>query len=198
MAASQAVCIEYLMPHLESWRRDYPLVAIQLLVREESPVDFSRETIDLAIQNGPGGGLGHSRVVEVHYKLVASPHWNSRAFGDPRQLEEIECLSTRERWRFVSHYADQVKVAPRRTFHCEHEKVLQQAALRGLGPAILPEWLVRGSLDRGELVELLPTWRVEHLGYDMGIYAVWPGRNLSRKGRVFLQHLTKGGGCKRS
>ena len=69
LAAPQAVCIDYLMPHLKSWRREYPLVSVQLLVREESPLDFSREAIDLGIQNGPAGGLGHSRLVEIREPL---------------------------------------------------------------------------------------------------------------------------------
>lgn len=198
LAAPQAVCIEYLMAHLETWRREYPLVSVELLVREESPVDFSREPIDLAIQNGPAGGIGHSRLLEVHYKLCASPRWDAKSFGDPRQLEELDCLSARDRWRFVSQYADEIKVTPRRSLQCEHEGVLKQAALLGMGPAILPEWMAQESLEKGELVALLPTWRVERIGYDLGLHAVWPGRNLSRKGRVFLAHLTKGGGCKRS
>lgn len=199
LAASQSICIGYLMPHLHSWRKEYPLVSITLLTREEPLIDFSREAIDLGFQSGSGGGLGSKDLLAISYKLCASPRWKpQQALGDPRQLLEIDCLAARAKWSFTNQYQDSHRVTLRSSLQCEQEQVLKAAALHGLGPAILPEWLVREHLQRGELVELLPTWRAEQVGYEMGICAVWPGRNLSRKGRAFLQHLTKSRACKRS
>jgi len=193
LAASQALCTEYLMPHLESWRREYPLVTVQLLVREELLIDFSRQAIDLGFQTGSGPNIGASQLLDVNYKLCASPKWApQQALGDPRQLPEIECLTGRSEWRFSNPFGDSHRVTLRGGLQCEDSQVLRAAALHGLGPAVLPDWLVTRHLKRGELVELLPTWRVERVGFEMGIWAVWPGRNLSRKGRVFLQRLAKG------
>lgn len=190
LAGSHSVCIEYLMPRLEHWRREFPLVSLQLVVREELLIDFSREAIDLGFQFGPGGFIGGSQLVDVSHKLCASPGWQGRkTLGDPRQLQEIDCLATRQEWDFTNQYHECHRLGVPSSIHCDRELVLKAAALNGLGPAILPEWLIQDNLRRGELVELLPTWKAEPVGYEMGLWAVWPGRNLSLKGRVFLQYL---------
>ncbi len=59
-------------------------------------------------------------------------------------------------------------------------------ALRGAGVALLPDWLVKDSLQSGELVHLLP----DHHFPRQGIYALYPNtRHVPEKVRTFIDFL---------
>ncbi len=67
---------------------------------------------------------------------------------------------------------------------------MAQLCLCGLGVATPPDYLVEEALKRGELVELLPEWRVE----TMPVYACWPD-NVSDSSltRQLVDHLVVAG-----
>ena len=61
---------------------------------------------------------------------------------------------------------------------------LREAALAGLGVAVLPEWLVRVDVASGRLVRLLPKWR----GNPLAAQVVYPGqRMLPVRVRAFIE-----------
>ena len=64
------------------------------------------------------------------------------------------------------------------------------AAVAGLGIALMPDWSVRDDLASGRLVRILPGYRVSYIDFDNGIYAVFQkSRHLSAKVRSFIDFL---------
>ncbi len=60
---------------------------------------------------------------------------------------------------------------------------------QGLGLATPPDFLLEQSLQRGELVEVLPRWQVSAIAY----YAVWPDNvGVNSNALWLLRHLTQG------
>jgi len=51
---------------------------------------------------------------------------------------------------------------------------VREAVRTGLGVALLPDWLVEGALESGELVRVLPKWKAK----DMPIHVVYAGQRV--------------------
>ncbi|MEO1020579.1 MAG: LysR substrate-binding domain-containing protein, partial [Pseudomonadota bacterium] len=63
---------------------------------------------------------------------------------------------------------------------------LKEAALMGLGAAVLPRWFVSSELESGALVDVLPAWRAPSLDVHV---AYLPGRHQTLRLRTFLATL---------
>ena len=63
---------------------------------------------------------------------------------------------------------------------------LKEAALMGLGAAVLPRWFVATALDKGTLIDLLPAWRAPSLDVHV---AYLPGRHQTLRLKTFLATL---------
>lgn len=67
---------------------------------------------------------------------------------------------------------------------------LRRAALDGLGPALLPDWLIRRHLDEGRLSDLFADHECAATDYDTGAWALYPSRSfLPQKVRVAIDFL---------
>ena len=70
--------------------------------------------------------------------------------------------------------------------------VLREAALAGIGIALLPSWCVAEDLAAGRLRRVLPHWQVTPTTFDHGIYAVYQRtRQTPPKIRVFVDYLVQ-------
>jgi DNA-binding transcriptional LysR family regulator len=64
-----------------------------------------------------------------------------------------------------------------------------EALVRGLGVAQLPTWVIEEHLQRGELVEILPSFAVKGLP----LYLLWlRSRQAVPKVDMMLEHLAEG------
>lgn len=64
--------------------------------------------------------------------------------------------------------------------------MLRLAALTGAGIVFQPHFIVRGDIEAGRLVRVLPDWQ----SAELGVYAVYPSRkHLSAKVRTFVDFL---------
>jgi DNA-binding transcriptional LysR family regulator len=80
-----------------------------------------------------------------------------------------------------------VRVAPR--MGCEDMATVRDAAVAGLGVAILPDHVCREALDAGRLVRVLPEWR----GMQGIVHLVFTTRRgLSPAVRALIDHLAAG------
>ena len=62
--------------------------------------------------------------------------------------------------------------------------------LQGLGPALLPNWLVGKELDDGELVRVLPDYECTATTFDTNVWLLYPSRQyLPHKTRVLIDFL---------
>ncbi len=71
---------------------------------------------------------------------------------------------------------------------CNHVEIVRDAALAGIGLALLPRFLVADDLAAGRLVQVLPGARPKPATF----YALYPyGRQFSLSVRLFLDMLLK-------
>jgi len=67
---------------------------------------------------------------------------------------------------------------------------LRDAAVAGLGPALLNDWLVDAELERGQLVDIFPRHAVTATTFDTAAWLVYPSRSyLPGKVRVMIDFL---------
>ncbi|WP_370322285.1 LysR family transcriptional regulator [Oricola sp.] len=158
----------YFSDVLIQFRIDNPGVRIDLVMIDRS-VNPLEEGYDLAI-----GGLptSYPHVIDIPLcplprAIVASPDYLERRGypQHPRDLADHDCISfpaSGTRWAFGGP-AGEVSVEIGSVFSATDSHVLRAAAIRGVGVTIVSEPLVRDALESGELVALLPDYRIPDL-----------------------------------
>jgi DNA-binding transcriptional LysR family regulator len=85
---------------------------------------------------------------------------------------------------------EQVEVSGR--LRVNNSDVLREAALGGLGIALLPQWLVGSDVRSGRLLRLLEGWDVNPQAETVCVYAAYlPNRRHSRKVQSLLDFLQR-------
>lgn len=144
------------------------------------------------------GVLDDSRLVarklENAYLLpVAAPAYLQQ-HGTPQtpaELAQHQCLhytnvSHREGWMFYDQAGNANNVQIRGQLCANNGEVLKQAAIAGMGVALLPDFELIAALEKGELVRILPDYSAQ----TISVYAVYPSRQfLPEKTRVLVDFL---------
>jgi DNA-binding transcriptional LysR family regulator len=91
-------------------------------------------------------------------------------------------------WRFLLPNGETLSSPVAGTLCTDSAEVLLEAALSGLGVALLPLWAAAEALRAGSLVRLL----ADHPLPVAAIHAVYPANRLmSAKVRAFVDHLAR-------
>lgn len=178
---------------IASFLARYPKVRLQLVATDRA-VDLIEERIDLALRVRVSltsdaaltmRSLGTSTRI-----LVAAPQLAS-GIGTVGQLAAVPALSTDDaaddlEWSLESAGGARqaVRVVPR--MGCEDMAAVRDAAIAGLGVAILPDHVCRDALRAGTLVRVLPEWR----GLQGIVHLVFTTRRgLPPAVRALIDHL---------
>lgn len=164
----QTVTALYLGEILADFHAANPRLTLDIMMIDRS-VNPMEEGFDVTIGALPAS---YANVVDVPLcpydrVLCATPSY-LEAMGvpnHPNDLVEHDCLTFiafGTTWSFDTPSA-QVNVEVRSKFNVNDSRVLMGAALRGIGLAILPKFLVRDHLKAGILVEVLPETPVSPL-----------------------------------
>jgi DNA-binding transcriptional LysR family regulator len=190
--------IACITPHLPSLMAMHPGLLVDLRL-EDRLVDLVAEAVDVAIRVGLQPPESHAIVAHklTSYRrvLVASPTY-LRRHGEPKRPEDLgehEAVSeTRESGARVTwtlrRSGQERRVQPTVRLRCNARYALREAALRHVGLALLPEWLVADDVKRGRLRILLPRWELDHTTV-MALHRV-ELRGTPRV-RVLVEHLRK-------
>ena len=180
--------VSILSPVLPGFAARYPQVSLELALTD-AVVDLVREGYDVGIRLGrmPDSSLVARKLLAYRPVVCASPSYLSkrRAPKTPADLEEHACLlrSGHETWRLGA-----VSVRVSGTFRVDTPEPLRQAALAGLGIALLPSFLVERDLASGALVSLLESY----LPRDAAVVAVYPHQQyLSPNVRALIDFLVE-------
>jgi DNA-binding transcriptional LysR family regulator len=183
-------------PHVSSLLTKHPGLCLDLRL-EDRIVDLVGEGIDLAIRAGIQPPVSDSLVAHalLTYErvAVASPAYLER-MGEPRTPDalasHVALLSSsgegRSRtWRFQRKgRGAHVQIAA--SFRSNALYALREAAVRGTGIALLPEWLVTQEVARGDLRLVLQEWRAP----PTSVVAI---HRAEQRGapriRAFIEHL---------
>ena len=133
---------------------------------EERPGDLATQGHDCAIRLGPlqDSSLIARKIAPNRHVICASPDYLQRR-GMPRgpdDLKEHDGLHSSLRepnsmWQMaLGEQSGTYRVNTR--MRCNGREILQEAALAGLGLAILPTFMVAGHIGTGMLQVVLPEW----------------------------------------
>ena len=169
---------KWLIPRFPSFAAENPGVQVQFSTKLQ-PFDFATEDLDAAIHYGerhwPGAVLDH--LMDEDVLLVCSPAYRKKlrlATPDDLKAATLLQMSTRphafEEWLAARNVSG---VDGRRGPRFEHHAMVLQAAIAGLGVAVLPAFVVDDELAAGRVVEAFADTRVRT---GKGYWLVYPER----------------------
>ena len=182
---------------VQRFMAQYPDIELDVTLSDRY-FDLAEESIDVALRvvDEIPQNVYARRLCRIGWTLVGSPDYfaKRRKPQDVASLSEFDCLlnttiSPRDVWQFdVKGRMQDVAIAPR--IRCSNSEWLRQCALRGMGIALLPDFMIGDDLAQKRLVKLLPSCQAQPQKWLYGIYL--PNRYLSPKVRLFLDAVEHG------
>lgn len=198
MTAPVSFADRCILPHLRAFLELYPDVSVEL-VPSDTNVDLVAENIDLAIRLAPApkGDLISTKLITTRYMVCAAPDFliQNPTITTPQDLQRLDCLrfnlpDYRTRWRFRRSDDPVFEVPVTGRLVISSALSLRRAVLDGLGPALLPDWLVGQDVAEGYLINLFPDHDCTATEFDTGAWALYPSRAyLPQKVRVMIDFL---------
>lgn len=199
VSAPVSIAQTALGPIIDGFLAKHPLVALRLTASNRR-VDVLGEGMDVAIRVrerlDDDGSLVVRRIGASRALLVASPLLLDR-LGRPRtpdELARLPALSMHEHdnaqvWTLHDAAGHRVAVEMQARLICGDFPVLLDAALAGLGVAMLPDWQCLDALRERRLDVVLPAWQL-----PQGVlHFVYPSRRGQLPAvRAFVEHLATG------
>jgi DNA-binding transcriptional LysR family regulator len=150
---------------LPEFLRLHRAIEVELLLADRI-VDLAYERIDIALRwsAAPQHGLVSEPVAVVGWAMVATAAYLADAGtpAEPADLRRHSCLcywreSSDDLWVLASAgHISRMRVHGR--YHVDNPESVAEAALAGLGIAMLPDYLCSDALGDGRLVRVLPGW----------------------------------------
>ena len=186
--------VESLSSTFSDFLKRFPKVQLQIVALDR-PVDLIAERIDVAMRVRVSLDTDAALTLRTLGKssriLVAAPSLVAACQGDVAALAELPTLSATDQtgeiqWEFRNEegVSRLIRHQPRMT--CVDFAALRDAAVAGLGVALLPDHACRLQLESGALMQVFPDWRTEegivHLVFTTR-------RGLPPAVRAFIDHL---------
>jgi DNA-binding transcriptional LysR family regulator len=186
----------HLAPLWPHFAQLYPKVSLDIELSDRV-VDLVEEGYDLAVRitNLPNSQLVSRQLATTRMVCCASPAYLAQ-HGTPThpvELAQHEVISysyfaARDEWTFTAPDDTPVVVRTHVRIHANNGDTCRAAALEHQGIILQPDFIIADDLRRGDLVELLPTWRA----MTLGIHAVYPSRkHLPIKTRRLVDFLVE-------
>lgn len=165
----------WLVPRLRSFQEVHPSIDLQVLT-SGAPVDFSRNSVDVAVRHGAGRypGLRSYRVVSVEMAPVAAPSLVARMGmpASPAALTRWPHVHDADRkgWSLwcQAQGIDEIELPRGPSF--DDSGLLLNAVIAGQGAGLLPAAMVALDLEEGRLVQLAKPTHMETFAY----YLIYP------------------------
>jgi DNA-binding transcriptional LysR family regulator len=157
-------------------------------------VHLAEEGYDVAvlIAGEPRGSLVARRLAPIRRRLCAAPAYlrRRRAVATLDDLARHDCIvhsvgGADRAWHFEGEHG-RASVEVNGSLRFDNENAVRQAALAGLGIALLPTYIVGDDIRDGRLRVVLPECEAPR----MALFATYlPNRYLAAKVRVFVDYL---------
>lgn len=177
VTASVAYGQKVLVPLLPALHAAHPTLKVDLFL-SDSMLDLVAQRIDVALRLGPAvdSSLVGMKLRPVRFRVCASPAYlrkNARP-RKPADLADCQCLrfplpGYRTHWTFRDSDGRIEVVAVQGWLVMSTALALHRAALDGLGPALLADWLIDEDLATGRLVDLFPNHEVTATNFDSAV-----------------------------
>jgi DNA-binding transcriptional LysR family regulator len=187
-----------LVPALPQFHARYPDIQFDMGASDRK-VDLIGENVDCVVRGGEitDQSLVVRRVGDLQLAVYAAPDYLARN-GTPRHPDELQGAQhriVRYRWSAAgsSPYAmrragESVKVNGRHVLAIDDGNAYLAAGLAGLGVLWLPDYMAKGHVARGALVQLFGDWSID----PMPLYIAYPqNRHVGKKLRVFIDWIVE-------
>lgn len=196
-AYGRSVILPLLARYLETW----PEVRVEVSLTDRL-IDLVDEGFDLAIRIGanmPDSRLVSRAVGTCTGLLCVAPDYIAR-HGEPANIDALadhDCLlfssrGLRQEWSFRGEDGNLRKATVRSRLKIDSGQALRDAAVSGLGIALLPDFLAADDLVSGRLVQVLA-------GLDAGrvdVVALYPTKRLLEpRVRHFIDSMLQASGA---
>ena len=182
-----------LAPAIFAFMAKNPMISIDLRL-EDRYVDLVDEGIDVALRISmmTDSSLIARKIADMRFYICAAPALLAQ-HGEPRSVEalrSVPCIidtnmAGQANWRLVEN-GKPVSVHVSGPVRVNSPVAAMQAALAGLGFAVLPSYLAEPSITAGTLVQVLKVQMTE----GPSLRAVYPHRrHLAGKVRALIDHL---------
>ena len=212
VTASVAFGVTCIVPVLREFKMLHPTLTIDLVLTD-LVLDLVGENIDLAVRLSAGNDYRFigSKLMNARYLVCASPAYlaESEAITHPSDLSKHECVvfslpGYRNRWharKAGSHAnmkAGKTGQRPQKVMDINiHGGTMistalgiHRAALDGLGPALLPDWLAHEALVSGNLIHLFPDYDITASDFQTAVWLIYASRKYQPlKVRVLMDFL---------
>lgn len=171
VTAPVALARQQVVPRLAQFLGAYPQVRLELDMSDRL-ASLAQEGFDLAIRHSSAAPDTHVawKICETRPVLVASRAYLRRKGipGAPGDLSRHDCLYYPRPQETLAWHLEPLKrntreskvsVAVRGPFAANNSEALRDAAIGGLGIALLPDFSAKLALEAGKLVRVLPDWQ---------------------------------------
>jgi DNA-binding transcriptional LysR family regulator len=193
VAAAAGFFDVFAMKHIAEFLALYPRIRVEFLL-DDAKTDLIAESIDVAFRSGRllrSSSVGR-KLIDSAAILVASPAYLAKngAPTYPRALAEHQCVvlardSGRANWRLEGP-SGLIDITVSGRFRANSARAVMQAAVAGLGIALLPYPLCVAEIEAGRLVRVLGEYRHE----AASVYAAFPNRRqIARAVSTFVDFV---------
>jgi DNA-binding transcriptional LysR family regulator len=186
---------QQLIAPVMAYLRRYPRMNVEWKLTDK-PLRWVEDGIDCLIRVGApeSESLVVRKLGDVARVIVAAPGLVPKSAKQPAQLAALPWAALATLYRNSVRLESargraRIKIQPR--FVTDNMFALRNAALAGMGLAVLSTWAVREDLEAGRLVRVLPQWQAESLP----IYLAYPqARFYPARLRRFVEMVRAGFG----
>jgi len=184
---------KYVLPVLAQFQQRYPQVQLDLILSDDK-LDLISEQIDLGIRVGiPKDDSLIARLMhEEYFAIFANPKYLQQ-FGVPKTVKELEKYHwislTQTSRNDVQQFRQKnktIEIRPHSFYRCNSPLMVQQMIINGLGIGALLPTTVSAEIERGALIQLMPSLSSEALVFSL----VYPSRHqVPLRTRVLIDYL---------
>ncbi len=199
----------HVMPHLPAFLTRYRDIDVEVILSDDvTPLIESHVDLGIRIGTLQDSSLMARKLGVQRHVLCASPDY-VRTHGTPMSPAALDAQQLIAFSRTLGHawYArafvdsqqdraplrsDWEKISVHGRLSVNDDEALRQAALDGVGIALLPRWLLGEAVEAGQLVTLLPEWEIRLSCAESAVWTVYPRKKtVSSKVRSFIDFLVE-------
>lgn len=167
IAAPKAFAKQVMAQIVLDFAQAYPQVRVKLKAADHF-IDPISDEVDVIIRltNQPIEGLIARTLSHTRLILCASPDYLLKMGSPetPAALAHHQCITLGEEagddvWQFIKN-EQKVKVRVNESFAANHTQIRRDAALRGFGIGIFPDFAIQDTIEKGELIPVLGDWQL--------------------------------------
>ncbi|MBI3188120.1 MAG: LysR family transcriptional regulator [Gammaproteobacteria bacterium] len=196
VAAPLSFGVMHLGPAIIEFQKRHPKLNFDIDFNDRQ-IDLIQEGFDLGIRIAQlqDSSLMARKLATISSVICASPGY-IKQFGvpaTPAELTQHACLTysyqaNPTQWTFINNQGEEQTVKISRLMQANNGFFLGSAAIADLGILRLPRFIAYESIAKGELIPIMPDYRVA----EVNAYAIYPPtRHLSQRVRQFIDFLAE-------